>query len=91
MVLILQGTLQDRLVYLAIGRLHIELDRRVVRQADVMANCFRHGYNLGPWVNNTFHLLPVVDVVNSVLLPSIALNCLPGCCTNMFNCSGILD
>jgi hypothetical protein len=30
-------------------------------------------------------------VVNSVLLPSIALNCLPGCCTKMFNCSGILD
>jgi hypothetical protein len=27
-------------------------------------------------------------VVNSVLLPSIALNCLPGCCTRMFNCSG---
>jgi hypothetical protein len=26
-----------------------------------MANCFRHGYNLGPWINNTFHLLPVVD------------------------------
>jgi hypothetical protein len=31
------------------------------------------------------------DVVNGVLLPSIALNCLPGCCTRMFNCSGILD
>jgi hypothetical protein len=30
-------------------------------------------------------------VVNGVLLPSIALNCLPGCCTRMFNCSGILD
>jgi hypothetical protein len=30
-------------------------------------------------------------VVNSVLLPSIALNCLPGFCTKMFNCSGILD
>jgi hypothetical protein len=30
-------------------------------------------------------------VMNSVLLPSIALNCLPGCCTRMFNCSGILD
>jgi hypothetical protein len=30
-------------------------------------------------------------VVNGVLLPSIALNCLPGCCTKMFNCSGILD
>jgi hypothetical protein len=30
-------------------------------------------------------------VVNSVLLPSIALNCLPGCCTRIFNCSGILD
>jgi hypothetical protein len=30
-------------------------------------------------------------VVNGVLLPSIALNCLPGCCTRMFSCSGILD
>jgi hypothetical protein len=30
-------------------------------------------------------------VVNGVLLPSIALNCLPGCCIRMFNCSGILD
>jgi hypothetical protein len=30
-------------------------------------------------------------VVNGVLLPSIALNCLPGCCTRMFTCSGILD
>jgi hypothetical protein len=30
-------------------------------------------------------------VVNGVLLPSIALNCLPGCYTRMFNCSGILD
>jgi hypothetical protein len=30
-------------------------------------------------------------VVNSVLLPLIALNCLPGCYTRMFNCSGILD
>jgi hypothetical protein len=30
-------------------------------------------------------------VVNGVLLPSIALNCLPGCCTRMCNCSGILD
>jgi hypothetical protein len=30
-------------------------------------------------------------VVYGVLLPSIALNCLPGCCTKMFNCSGILD
>jgi hypothetical protein len=30
-------------------------------------------------------------VVNGVLLPSIALNCLPGCCTRIFNCSGILD
>jgi hypothetical protein len=29
--------------------------------------------------------------VYGVLLPSIALNCLPGCCTRMFNCSGILD
>jgi hypothetical protein len=31
------------------------------------------------------------NVVNSVLLPSIALNCLPRCYTKMFNCSGILD
>jgi hypothetical protein len=31
------------------------------------------------------------DVVNGVFLPSIALNCLPGCCTRMFSCSGILD
>jgi hypothetical protein len=30
-------------------------------------------------------------VVYGVLLPSIALNCLPGCCTKMFTCSGILD
>jgi hypothetical protein len=30
-------------------------------------------------------------VVYGVLLPSIALNCLPGCYTKMFNCSGILD
>jgi hypothetical protein len=30
-------------------------------------------------------------VVNGVLLPSIALNCLPGCYTRMFNRSGILD
>jgi hypothetical protein len=30
-------------------------------------------------------------VVNGVLLPSIALNYLPGYCTKMFNCSGILD
>jgi hypothetical protein len=28
-------------------------------------------------------------VVNGVLLPSIALNCLPGCYTRIFNCSGI--
>jgi hypothetical protein len=33
----------------------------------------------------------VDDVVNSVLLPSKALNCLPGCCTRLFSCSGILD
>jgi hypothetical protein len=33
----------------------------------------------------------VDGVVNGVLLPSIALNCLPGCYTKMFNCSGILD
>jgi hypothetical protein len=33
----------------------------------------------------------VTVVVYGVLLPSIALNCLPGCCTKMFNCSGILD
>jgi hypothetical protein len=26
-----------------------------------MANCFRHGNNLGPQVNNTFHLLSIVD------------------------------
>jgi hypothetical protein len=30
-------------------------------------------------------------VVNGVLLPSIALNCFPGCYTRIFNCSGILD
>jgi hypothetical protein len=35
-------------------------------------------------------ILPNNDVVNSVLLPSIALHCLPGCHTKMFNCSGIL-
>jgi hypothetical protein len=43
-----------------------------------------------PW----YLSLDIIDkcsVVNSVLLPSIALNCLPGCCTKMFNCSGILD
>jgi hypothetical protein len=34
---------------------------------------------------------PRHGVVNGVLLPSIALNCLPECCTKMFNCSGILD
>jgi hypothetical protein len=33
----------------------------------------------------------VAGVVNGVLLPSIALNCLPGCYTRIFNCSGILD
>jgi hypothetical protein len=32
-----------------------------------------------------------IAVVNGVLLPSIALNCLPGCYTRIFNCSGILD
>jgi hypothetical protein len=40
------------------------------------------------------NLIPVYNVdgvVNGVLLPLIALNCLPGCCTRMFNCSGILD
>jgi hypothetical protein len=26
-----------------------------------MANCFQHGNNLGPRVNNTFHLLSIVD------------------------------
>jgi hypothetical protein len=36
-------------------------------------------------------LIPFCVVVNGVLLPSIALNCLPGCCTRMFSCSGILD
>jgi hypothetical protein len=41
-------------------------------------------YNVDGTTNDT-------GVVNSVLLPSIALNCLPGCCTRMFNCSGILD
>jgi hypothetical protein len=30
-------------------------------------------------------------VVNSVLLPSKALNGLPGCCTRLFSCSRILD
>jgi hypothetical protein len=38
------------------------------------------------------YILSELDgVVNGVLLPSIALNCLPGCYTRMFNCSGILD
>jgi hypothetical protein len=37
------------------------------------------------------HICEGCVVVNGVLLPSIALNCLPGCYTRMFNCSGILD
>jgi hypothetical protein len=30
-------------------------------------------------------------VVNGVLLPLKDLNCLPGCCTRLFSCLGILD
>jgi hypothetical protein len=33
----------------------------VVHQANVMANHFQHGYNLGSQINDTFHLLSVVD------------------------------
>jgi hypothetical protein len=33
----------------------------------------------------------MVDVVNGVLLPSKALNCLPGCYTRLLSCSRILD
>jgi hypothetical protein len=42
------------------------------------------------YANHSEHTQLAV-VVNGVLLPSIALNCLPGCCTRMFSCSGILD
>jgi hypothetical protein len=48
--------------------------------------------NRAPRANwNDAKITALIDVVNSVLLPSIALNCLPGCCTGVFNCSGILD
>jgi hypothetical protein len=63
------------------GELRGRVGKEVRKQMDVPLHC--------PPLQK--HGVMMHDVVNSVLLPSIALNCLPGCCTRMFNCSGILD
>jgi hypothetical protein len=69
--------------------LNTKMHARYIGPLIVVSHNYGGAYILSELDGTVLHR-PIAAVVNSVLLPSIALNCLPGCCTRMFNCSGIL-